>query len=104
MQGGDYIIPASRYEISTRPAKTDFTLQLHVNIKFRSDKAGQFSTWYLIRLACVFFGFFFVSMSFYKTADSYVSIDLIFFLLELFSLRLCLFFFIKQEAVVHKCS
>ena len=67
---GDYIISAYRDEISTRPAKTDFTLRLHVEIKFRPGKARQFSAWYLIRFACIFFGFFFVSMSFYKTEDS----------------------------------
>ena len=38
--GGDYMIPACRDEISTRPAKTDFTLQLHVKIKFRPGEAG----------------------------------------------------------------
>ena len=68
--GGDHMIPASRDEISTRPAEIDFTLRLHVEIKFRHGKVGQFSTWCLIRFACVFFGFFFVSMSFYKTEDS----------------------------------
>ena len=56
------MIPAFRNEISIRLAKTDFTLQLHVEIKFRPGKAGQFSTWYLIRIAYLFFGFFFVSM------------------------------------------
>ena len=64
--GGDYMISACRDEISTRPAETDFTLWLHVKIKFRPGKAGQFSTWYLISFACIFFGFFFISMSFYK--------------------------------------
>ena len=67
---GDYMIRACRDEISTRPAETDFTLQLHVEIKFCPGKAGQFSTWYLIRFVCIFFGFFFVSMPFYKTEDS----------------------------------
>ena len=64
------MIPACGDEISTRPAGIDFTLRLHVEIKFRPGKAGQFSIWYLIRFACIFFGFFFVSMSFYKTEDS----------------------------------
>ena len=64
------MIPACRDEISTRPAETDFTLRLYVEIKFRPGKAEQFSTYYLIRFACVFFGFFFVSMSFYKTQDT----------------------------------
>ena len=61
------MIPACRDEISTRPTETYFTLGLHVEIKFRPGKAGQFSTWYLIRFACISFGFSFVSMSFYKT-------------------------------------
>ena len=30
-------------EISTRPAGTDFTIQLHEEIKFHLSKAGQFS-------------------------------------------------------------
>ena len=64
--GGDYMIPAYRDKISTCPAETDFTLRLHVEIKFHPGEAGQFSTWYLIRFACIFFGFFFVSMSFTK--------------------------------------
>ena len=61
------MIPACRDEILTRPAETDFTP--HVEIKFRPGKAGQFSTWNLIKFACIFFGFFFVSRSFYKTED-----------------------------------
>ena len=75
------MIPACQDEISTRPDDTDFTLRLHVGIKFCPGKAGQFSTWYLIRFACLFFGFFLVSMSFYKTEDSQISIDLKFFYL-----------------------
>ena len=35
-------------------------------LKFRPGKAGQFFTWYLMRFACIFFGFFFVRMSFKK--------------------------------------
>ena len=64
------MIPACRDENWTRPAETEITLRLHVEIKFRPDQAGQFSTRYLIRFACIFFGFFFASMSFYKTEDS----------------------------------
>ena len=64
------MILACRDEFSTRPAQTGFILRLHVEIKFRPGKGGQFSTWYLIRFACIFFGFFFVSMSFYKIEDS----------------------------------
>ena len=60
------MIPAFRGKILTRPAETDFTQRLHVEIKFRPGKTGQFSTWYLIRFACIFFGFFFASMSFTK--------------------------------------
>ena len=64
------MILTCRDEISTRPVKTDFTLQLHVEIKFRPGKAEEFSTWYLIRFPCIFFGSFFASMSLYKTEDS----------------------------------
>ena len=42
------MISACRNEISTRPAETDSTLRLYVEIKFCPGKAGQFSTWYLI--------------------------------------------------------
>ena len=63
------MIFACRDEISIRPAETDFTLRIHVEIKFHPGKAGQFSAWYLIRFTCIFFGFFFVTMSFYKTED-----------------------------------
>ena len=44
------MIPACRDEISTRLPETDFTLPLHVEIKFHPGKAGQFCTWYLIKL------------------------------------------------------
>ena len=44
-EGGDYMIPVCQDEISARPAGTDFTLRLYVEIKFRPGKAGQFSTW-----------------------------------------------------------
>ena len=40
--GGDYMIPVCLDEISPRPAGTDLTLRLHVEIKFRPGKAGQF--------------------------------------------------------------
>ena len=82
--GGDYMIPTSRDEISTRPAETDFILRLHVEIKFRSGKAGQFSTCYLIRFAFILQNWRFIDFHWFKI-----------FLLELFSLQLCLFFFIK---------
>ena len=36
------MIPVYRDEISPRPAGTDLTLRLHVEIKFRPGKAGQF--------------------------------------------------------------
>ena len=55
-----------RDEISTRPAGADFTLRLHVEIKFHPGKAGQFSTWHLFRFVYIFFEFFFVSMSVYE--------------------------------------
>ena len=64
--GGDYMIPVCQNEISTRPAGTDFILQLHAEIKFRPGKAGQFSTWYLFRFACIFCEFFIVSISVYE--------------------------------------
>ena len=68
------MIPACRNEISTRPAETDFNSRLHVEIKFRPSKTGQFSICYLIILntTCMHFlrNFFFVSISFYKTEDS----------------------------------
>ena len=38
------MIPVCRDEISTRPAGRDLTLRLHVEIKFRPGRAGQFST------------------------------------------------------------
>ena len=61
--GGDYMIPVCQSEISPRLVGTDPTLRLHVEIKFRHGKAGQFFTWHLFRFACKFFEFFFVSMS-----------------------------------------
>ena len=56
------MIPACWNEISTRPAETDFTSRLHVEIKFRPAKAGQFSTCYFIILNIIcmhFLQFFF---------------------------------------------
>ena len=44
------MIPACRNEILIRPAETDFTSRLHVEIKFRPGGTGQFSTCYLIIL------------------------------------------------------
>ena len=41
---GDYIIPVCRDEISSRPAGTDLTLRLNVEINFSPGNAGQFST------------------------------------------------------------
>ena len=54
---------------STHPARTDFTLQLHVEIKFRPGKARQFFTWYFLRFECIFFVFFFISISVYEIED-----------------------------------
>ena len=68
--GRDYMTPDCQDEILTSPTATDFTIQLHVKIKFRPSKTGQFSTWHFIRSACIFFAFFFVNMSFYRTEDS----------------------------------
>ena len=80
--GGDYMVPVLRDEILTRPAGTGFTVQLHVEIKFGPGKAGQFSTWYLFRFACIFFEFFFVRTSIIKNGNLWISIDLIFFSLS----------------------
>ena len=55
--GGDYMIPVWRDEISLRPAGTDLTLRLHVEIKFRPGKAGQFSTWHLFRFYAISLNF-----------------------------------------------
>ena len=60
---GDYMILVCRNEISTRQTRTDFTLRLLVLIKFRLGKTGKFSFWSLFRFVCIFFEFFFVSMS-----------------------------------------
>ena len=57
------MILAGRNEISTRPTREDFTIRLLVLIKFRLCRTGKFSTWYLFRFVCIFFEFFFVSMS-----------------------------------------
>ena len=43
------MIPICRDEILTRPARTDFTLRLHREIKFHPGKARQFSARYLSR-------------------------------------------------------
>ena len=59
--------------------------------------AGQFFN-YLIRFAWIFFGFFFVSMSFYKIEDSQISINLNFFYLS------CLVFSCVQFARIHTGS
>ena len=37
--GDNYMIPTCQDEISARPTGTDFTLRLHVEIKFRPGKA-----------------------------------------------------------------
>ena len=77
-------------EISPRPAGTDLRVRLRVEVKFRPDKAGQFSIWHLFRFVYNFFEFFFVTMSVYETENAWISIDFNFFLLELFR-----FLFIK---------
>ena len=80
------MIPVCQDEISTRPPWEYLTLRLHVKIKFRPGKAGQFSTWYFFRFACIFFffflEFFFVSMSVYEIDKKQISIDLTFFCLS----------------------
>ena len=60
------MIPVCRDEISPRPAGTELTLRLPVEIKFRPGKAGQLSTRHLFRFVCHFFEFFFVNMSVYE--------------------------------------
>ena len=60
------MIPVYWDEISPRPDGADVTLRLHVEIKFRPGKAGQFSAWHLFRFVCNFFEFFFVNMSVYE--------------------------------------
>ena len=81
-------------EISTHLAEKYFTLRLHEDIKFRPGKVRQFCTWYLPIFACIFFEFFLVSMSFYETGNTQISIDLN-LLFQLLSLQLCLLFFRK---------
>ena len=77
------MIPACWDKISIRPAETDFTLRLHVKINFRPGKVGQFSNWYLIRFASIFFWIFLCKHLILQNL-------LKFFFLELFSLQLCL--------------
>ena len=76
------MILVCRDEISFRPAWTDLTLRLHVEIKFRPGKAGQFSAWHLFRFVCNFFELFFVTISVYEIENSLISIDLDFFCLS----------------------
>ena len=67
---------ACQDKTSTHPAGTDFTLQLHVEIKFRPGKARQFFTWYFLRFECIFFVFFYISISVYEIEDPQISINL----------------------------
>ena len=78
------MISVCRDEISPRPAGADLMLRLRVEVIFRPDKVGQFSTWYLFRFVYNFFEFFFVTMSVYETENPWISINFNFFLLELF--------------------
>ena len=67
--GDDYMIPACQDEISTCPAETDFIPRLHMEIKFRPGKTGQFSSCYLIILDIIcmhFLWIFLVSTYFTK--------------------------------------
>ena len=74
---GDYMIAAYRDEIFYPSSRDGFHPTITCgNYKYCPGKEAQFSTCYVIRSACIFFGFFFVSMLFYKTEDSYISIDL----------------------------
>ena len=54
------MITACRAEISTRPAETDFTPQLHMETKFRPGKMGQFSSCYLIMLNIIYMHFLWI--------------------------------------------
>ena len=58
-----YMISVCLGETSSRPAETDLTLRLRVEIKFCPGISGQFSTWHLFRFVCNFFEFFIVTMS-----------------------------------------
>ena len=60
------MIPVCRDGTSTRSGATDFTLLLHMEIQFRPGKVGKLSTLYLFTFACIFFEFFFISMSVYE--------------------------------------
>ena len=79
------MIPVCRDETSPRPAGTDLTLRLHVEIKFRPGMAGQFSTRHLFRFVCNFFEFFSVTISVYEIENALISFDLIFFCLIYFN-------------------
>ena len=70
-QGDEYMIPVCQDEISPRPAETDLIIRLHVEMKFRPGKAGQFSTRHLFRFVCNFFEFFcnHVSLRNWKSKD-----------------------------------
>ena len=52
------MIPVSRGEISTCPARTDFILLLHIEIKFHPGKAGQFSAGICLNMYAFLFIFF----------------------------------------------
>ena len=56
-----------------RPGGSDLTLRLHVEIKFRPGKAGQFSTRHLFTFVCNFFEFFFENMSAYEIENPFDS-------------------------------
>ena len=57
------MIPVCWDENSPRPAGTDLTLRLHVEMKFRPSKVGQLAFAYI----CInFFEFVFVIMSVYE--------------------------------------
>ena len=76
--GGDYMIPACWDGISARSGGTDFTLRFHVEVQFRTGKAGEFSTLYCLDLQAFslnfsLFEFFYssaVSILFHKVRSS----------------------------------
>ena len=63
------MLPVCQDEISTCQAGTDFTLQLHAEIKFRPCKEGKVFTRHLLRFVSTSFEIFFVSMSIYKIGN-----------------------------------
>ena len=51
--GGNYMILVCQDEISISPARLDFTVRLHKEVKLHLGKMGQFPTWYLFRFVYI---------------------------------------------------